>query len=455
MSTEDRVRAATRARTELVGDIRPLEFPDELPARSRRARRARRARRWLTWGAPIGAAALVTALALVLVMLRQADGPQPGHGAPPAVPPAAASVPRYYVTLGYTGSTSSQMEAVVGDDQTGRKVAVIPPPAGQNFYGVTAAADDRTFVLLNHQPARQETTFDLLRVAPGAAHPAQLTELHINPLPDIIGDGLKLVVSGYALSPDGRELAVTWRAASTATNAVTQLSVYSLSSGALLDSWNTHAPNNNLPTSASLSWVNGDRSVDFGWVNIVPGPVRTVRFNGTTRKVHTEADEQTVRSLDVTAAGHDLLADSRLVMQLPKSVPVTKDISTSPCANALMASAGTLVCGSVGGSDISGAEACTTVEPTFASYSTATGKPLQVLYRHQGQCLNGQSIVLWTDPAGREAIVFLLLALKDQPVSAGDSFGVVSAGHFTPLAPLVTGTGFASGAADNPGGIAF
>jgi hypothetical protein len=454
MSVEDRVRAATRARADLVRDIRPLEPPAGLPEPPRLARRARPARRWLSWGAPLAAAALVTALALTLALLRQAPEPHSAPAASSGTVSAAASIPRYYVALAY-GSASAGMKAVVGDDRTGRTLAVLNPPAGQSFYGVTAAADDRTFVLLNSQPARQETTFDLLRVTPGAAHPAQLTKLPVSPLPDIVDNGLKLVVSGYAVSPDARELAITWRAASTATNAVTQLSVYSLSSGALLDSWNTHAPNDNLPTSVALSWVNGDRGVDFGWVNLVPGPVTSVRFHGTSVKVRANTYERTVRTLDVTAAGHDLLADSRLVMRLPSAIQVTKDISTSPCANALMASAGTLVCGSVGGSDISGAEACATVEPTFASYSTATGKPLQVLYRHQGQCLNGQSIPLWTDPAGSEAIVFLLLALKGQPASAGNSFGVVSAGHFTPLAPLVTGTGYASGAADNPGGIAF
>lgn len=37
MSIEDRVRAATRARTDLVRDIRPLELPGELPAPVRRA----------------------------------------------------------------------------------------------------------------------------------------------------------------------------------------------------------------------------------------------------------------------------------------------------------------------------------------------------------------------------------------------------------------------------------
>ena len=97
MSIEDRVRAATRARTDLVSDIRPLELPDELPARGRARRPA--ARRWLSWGAPVAAAALVTAVALALVLLRQAGGPQPAPAAP-APPSAAASIPRYYVAPG-------------------------------------------------------------------------------------------------------------------------------------------------------------------------------------------------------------------------------------------------------------------------------------------------------------------------------------------------------------------
>jgi hypothetical protein len=88
MSIEERVRAATRARTDLVRDIRPLELPDELTAP---ARRSPGTRRWFAWGAPLAAAALVTALALVLVMLRQAGGPP--ADSPASSASAAASAP--------------------------------------------------------------------------------------------------------------------------------------------------------------------------------------------------------------------------------------------------------------------------------------------------------------------------------------------------------------------------
>ena len=172
MSIEDRVRAATRARTDLVRGVRPLEFPAEAPAQARRDR----SRRWLSWGAPIAAAALVTALALTLALLRQADGPQPGQVTPAASQTALTSIPRYYVALADAFSANSQLKAVVGDDQTGRTVAVLNPSASQNFYGVTAAADDRTFVVMNYAAATQQTTWYLLRIAPGTAHPTQLSK---------------------------------------------------------------------------------------------------------------------------------------------------------------------------------------------------------------------------------------------------------------------------------------
>jgi hypothetical protein len=290
---------------------------------------------------------------------------------------------------------------------------------------------------MNAPVGQHETSWYLLRLTPGAAHPGQLTKLPIKPI--------VAVADGLALSPDGRELAVMWRTATTATNAVTQLSVYSLSSGAVLGTWRTHPPQDTFAfggaNAEGLSWVNGDRGIDFGWVASVPGA--------------REPDKFTVRTLDVTAAGHDLLADSRLVMQVPTRVKTTATTSTTPCATALAAGDGTVVCGTSGGSGVSGAEGCTAAPPSFVSYSAVTGKQLKVVYRYPGQCLNGQSRVLWTDPTGSHVIAFLLLALKGKPASAGNLFGLVANGHFTSLPTLVTGTGWASGAADSPGGIAF
>jgi hypothetical protein len=433
VSTEERVRAATRARTALVRDVRPLEFPDELPAR---ARRAPRTRRWLTWGAPIGAAALVTALALVLVMLRQAGGPQPDPAASTSAAAAAvpASIPRYYVALAYVNPGSSNpIEAVVGDDRTGRKLAVLTPSASQNFYGVTGAADDRTFVLMNYNNAQQETTFYLLRLTPGAAHPTQLTELPIK--------GIVAHVNGLALSPDGRELAVMYRTATTATNQVTTLSVYSMSSGAALGTWLTHAPNANEisgdPNGEALSWINGNSGVDFGWVDLVPSTHRP----GTLQ----------LRTVDVTPGRHDLLADSRLVLPVPPYVFQDGHVTT-PCDGSLSTSDGrAIVCGGAGTN--APASACPAASPSFVSYSTATGKPLQVLYRYQGQCVNGRALLQWINPSGSQAIGFLLLVkvVNGKNTSVPNLFGVAAGGRFTQLPALP----FHQDAVYNAGGIAF
>lgn len=247
-------------------------------------------------------------MALTLALLRQAADPQPAPAALATGAQVSTSIPRYYVALAYTGSTSSQTKAVVGDDRTGRTVAVLNPSSSQNFYGVTGAADDRTFVVTNYSAAQQETTWYLLRLTPGAAHPAQLTKLPIKPL--------AAHVNGLALSPDGRELAVMWRTATTATNAVTQLSVYSMSSGAALHSWNTPGPTNTMlgvgANGVDLTWVNGDRSVDFLWGDTV------------------QDGRKTIRTLDVTAAGHDLMADSRLVMRLPAATAPPSTLLRSP-----------------------------------------------------------------------------------------------------------------------------
>jgi hypothetical protein len=430
MSIEERVRAATHARTDQVRDIRPLEFPDELSAP---VRRRRPARRWANWGAPIAAAALVTALALTLVLVRQADDPQPGATVPASSPSAAASIPRYYVALAQTGRTSSQLKAVVGDERTGRTIAVLNPTAAQNFYGVTGAADDRTFVVMNYTATTKQTSWYLLRLTPGAAHPTQLTKLPIKPL--------VAHVAGLALSPDGQEVAVMWRTATTQTNAVTYLAVYSMASGALLHTWITKGDNINAIAGGAngegLAWVGGDRSIDFRWTVMAAEP-------------HPSATN-TVRRIDVTAAGGDLLADSRVAVKLPPTAEPTKTTFSAPCASSVTAGDGTVVCGTSSFSDVSFQEVCSTVPPAFVTYSGTTGKRLKVLYEYHGQCLEVQATPVWTDPSAGHVIAFLLLSEKGVKTSATDMFGLVTDGHFTSLPKLVVGGGDAL----DGGGLAF
>jgi hypothetical protein len=443
MSIEDRVRAATRARAGLVRQVRPLELPDELPARGRRSRHTRPARRaraardprhWLNWGAPIAAAALVTALALVLVLLRQAPAPQSGPAAPTSAQPIPASVPRYYAVLAPGGVL------LVADDRTGRTLAAISPPAGRAFIGVTAAADDRTFVVSSYNyldTPKAETTWYLLRITPGAAHPTRLTQLPIAPL--------QAQLSGLALSQDGRELAVMFA------NSSLQLRTYSVSSGALLGSWHTNTdywiPRTGGANAYGLSWLADGRHVSFRFDAYAKGSA-----------IHLV----TVRTLDVGAAGHDLIADSRLDLQVPLSV--THPAVAEPCYTSLATPDGhSVICGTA---DVPAPDqpGCTGTPPSFVSYSTATGEQLRVLYQYPHPCRNGDApspwmaAPLWTDPSASQ-IIGLIQILPNAPAYWTAVLGLVVAGHLTPLPPPVANSllsvksGFAT--LYDPGSIAF
>jgi hypothetical protein len=431
VSIEDRVRAATRARTGLVRDIRPLEFPGELPAR---ARHARRTGRWLSWGAPVAAAALVTAVALILVMLRQTGAPQPAPASPAGAPPAAASVPRYYAALTGPNGTSSALssarqQVVVVDDRTGRALAVIPPLPGQGFSGVTAAADDRTFVLSSYDSAKRVTTWYLLRITPGAARTTQLQKLDIKPL--------SAQLTGLALSPDGRELAIM------STGADIALQAYSVSSGALLGSWDTTAsywiPRVTGTNEYALSWSADGRQVSFRFDAFAP---------------NSDSHLVTVRTLDVAAAGHDLLTDSRLVLQAP--LGVTQPTSEEPCATSLVTpDGGTVVCGT---GVLAGAQyqaPCVASPPAFVSYSTATGRPLQDLARYPGSCPSGTAVPEWTDPSARH-VIGLITTQPNGKKPGAYAFGVFTGGRLTPL-PLLAGTINLANTSvlTSPGSVAF
>ena len=428
MSIEDRVRSATRARTALVRDIRPLELPDGSPARQ-----SHRARRWLTWGAPIGAAALVTALALVLVMLRQAGGPQSGPPVPVVVPPVSASVPRYFVALAYPSGTpvsklpTPGLQAVVTDGRTGRPLAVVPAFSGQSFSGVTAAADDRTFILSSYQAADQLTTFYLLRITPGTANPPQLTRLPIKPLP--------AQPSGLALSPDGRELAVMFASSGL------QLWTYSVSSGAHLGTWQTDTAYWMLRTGGAnaygLSWSADGSHIAFRFDAYAP--------NSTNHLV-------TVRTLDVTAAGHDLIADSRLILQVP--LTVTKPVPAQSCATSLVAPDGSsVICGTDTLPDAQNQTSCPDLtSPSFVRYSTASGKS-QVLARYStAKCESVLAVPLWTDSSGRLVIGLDVITAMTAKQGKGDGvdYALTVIGSPIPLSVVVIGA-----PAISPGDIAL
>jgi hypothetical protein len=428
VTVEDRLRATTQAVTDAMRPVRPLDLPDERPVR---ARHGRRDRRWVTWGAPIAAAAVITALALVLVVLRGSPSPRPAAPAPAPVPPATASVPTYYAVLDHlSGAPSATRGVMVTDDRTGHALAVIPPPGpGQTFSGVTAAADDRTFVLSSYQASKRETTWYLLRITPGASPVSQLTRLPVKPL--------LAQPSGLALSPDGRELAVMVQGSSL------QLETYAVSSGALLGTWDTNAsywiPRDGGANAFDLSWNADNRHLTF-------------TFNAYAKNSITHLT--TVRTLDVTAPGHDLLADSKLVLQLPVSQPTSAASLAVPCFNSLATPDGkSVICGTY----VVAAQhpaACLTPPPSFATYSAVTGKQLKLRYPYPAWCPTELALPLWANSAGSQFIGLVSFTVNNTGPTL-TVFGVMAPSRLTLFPAQDSGTASLTQAAGNPGSIAF
>jgi hypothetical protein len=402
MSIEDRVRAATRARADLVRAVRPLELPDEVPAR---ARRIQPARRWNGWLTPLAAAAAAAAVVATLVVVRGLDLlPSASRSATVTAP---ATVPRYYAVVdrpstGYPGTG----DVIVGDDRTGQVIATVSPPHGLQFDKLEGGSDDRTFVVMASSQATSGTapdTWYLLRIAPGTAHPYQLTKLSIQ-LPATSASDI-----AYALSPDNRELAV--ESQSSASSSVTTLGVYSVSSGRPLRAWTTSKNITSGPADVSLSWLPDGRQLAFSAWSQTTNPAGSLQL----------------RTVDTAGSGTDLMAASRALLTVTLSGPSTcAALSVTP-------DGGTVVCGTQynflsgsGGSDAG----CANGGLEFTAYSVRTGQPVGVLYQYRGACSNGLSYVLWTDASAGEIIGTTVI----NPTSGGKpsgQVGVIANGHIS------------------------
>ena len=220
-------------------------------------------------------------------------------------PGGLAALPHYYVALAYTGSEqccelgkpySPVTQAVVRVTTTGQAVATIKPPHPYGtFVAVSAAADDRTFVLAaqprerltlsGHLPV---TKFFLLQISPGRHDPASRARLTPLPIP-VVPSGL----SDFAVSPDGTRLAVVLGGVP---GEGPDLDVVNLATGASR-TWSALSGigNGKAYNQESLSWGADNRTLAFLYAG---GPGRGAGG---------------VRLLDTARPGGELLASSRLV----------------------------------------------------------------------------------------------------------------------------------------------
>jgi dipeptidyl aminopeptidase/acylaminoacyl peptidase len=230
-------------------------------------------------------------------------------------------VPAYYVALitanprsdvqnDLASSSWTDTAAELRSTRTGAVLAKVTPPRPYvSFTGVTAAADDRTFVVSAQGPLHSfgvpsypAQRFFVLRIDPAARDGARmtLTALPAGYVP--AGDG----IHDMALSPDGTRLAADIGADPPFTQA---LYVFDLATGTER-AWSFKTCASCHPSSGGLGF--GGTNVDaLSWT----ADGKHVAFVGPNRAGWPA--HSTVRLLDVTLPGSDLLADSRPIASPP------------------------------------------------------------------------------------------------------------------------------------------
>ncbi|MGH3189804.1 MAG: hypothetical protein ACRDPY_09855 [Streptosporangiaceae bacterium] len=299
---QDKLRAAFRQTADEIPAMAP---PLHLSPQPRAGRNGRHTR-WRAWAAPLAAAALVIAAIAGALTVAGSLKHRPGAAGQSAGP---YGVPAYYVAL-ITAKPRSDVQndlatsswtdtaAELRSTRTGAVLAKVTPPwPYASFTGVTAAADDRTFVLSAQGPLHSAGVppypaqrFFVLRIDPAARDGARmtLTALPAGYVP--ASDG----IHDMALSPDGTQLA-----ADIGSNPPFEqkLYVFDLATGTER-TWSVRTCADCVPGSGgmvyglvetdALSWTADSQHVAFIWGN-------------------------TVRLLDTRAAGSGILTDSKRV----------------------------------------------------------------------------------------------------------------------------------------------
>ena len=389
---EDRIRSAARAAADTVtpDDVPPLRLP------------ARRARRSWSFGWSFGwawtrrLAPAAAAVAVVAVVIAALTVTRAMHNSPVPSPPATGTiaslvasgqVPRYYVAINAAG------DAVVRATATGRTLATIRPSAPASMIvAVTAAADDRTFILDEQQYAVPETS------ARQALQQRNFYLFRLNSAGQPSAPNLFLTlpggqtVTGIALSPDGSKLAL----AVDRSKDNLGINVYWLTSHDTFRTWTATAGAIGYGTddARSLSWTKDGSTLAFAWD----------RNNG-------------VRLLNVKASSDNLLTASRAAFGGTGQ-------GWSCMFSPLITSDGkTLVCGA----RVWSPDSISNDQIGYAEYTAATGKLVRVL----DQRLTGPQgpYLLWTNASGS----VLIAAIQADAESAQITIGVITGNQFIPL----------------------
>ena len=327
-----------------------------------------------------------------------------------AAPAGVGGVPAYYVALAADGNPNFvPSHAVVRSTASGRVLATIRPPAHGTFVAVTAAANDRTFVL-GEQPwatggavqTFEPETFYLLTLGRSG------TVKGTRRLPGVPVQPQGSMVTGLALSPGGRKLAVAFQPAHLTAEKM-GIRIYSIPSGATRTWFAAGTIGMSEDDSGAISWTADGRTLAFDW---------------------TDKTADTVRLLNTSARGGSLIADSRVAVVIrtlaPRPSPVRQPLTCqtdqiiSPDGSVIACGASAIVSVTRAGHVLQ-----ITAEEAFLEYSAATGKLLRTMDKHtvRGSAAIG---LYWSGPSGKVLIVATASG-------SGSRAGVLRGARFTPL----------------------
>lgn len=374
--SEDQFRAAIREVADEVTDqdVPPLALPAEELRGQHVVRRLPANSRLL---ASLAAAVAVIGVITVSVVLSSggSDAPRPGASGAVRIRLGLDGVPPYYLEIGFARNV-----AKIRDTATGATIATIRPPRPfHNFYAITGAADYWTFALAAYNGdailSGGRLQYFLAQFNPLTAR-VTLQRLAIPSPPHAFS------LTGLALSPDGRELAITEQTFHPQLSA--QLSVYSLATGQV-HVWRARG-DYIFNADGGLSWSSSG----------------TLAFNGQSGDVWL---------LNTATAGGDLQSSTHL------AVPAKQPAGFVQVLNGVVTLDGTKIIIPVGNSR-------SPQKYELRVFSAATGKLLSVLFRYTSNANDGLfGQLAWTGAAGNVLVLSLPTGI----------FGVLSADRFTPI----------------------
>lgn len=362
-----------------AGSVPPLV----LPAGRRRPRALRAIVTPWRQSAPRILAPLAAAASVLVVVAGVAVIGSLGHSHDGSSAAARArvlrSVPRYYIALTSTAPVSPERRHFAGiyATQTGALVASISAPAPHYaFVDVSAAASDRTFALAAKAYPRRgfaPTRFYLARFQ-SADRTVSLTALDAARIP------AGASFDGFALSPDGRELAFAYEQSGAGGSAAEVLKVLDVASGTV---WTWTSTQGSVAGAGlephPLSWSAGGRTLAFAWHA-------------------TDPQASGVRLLRIASHVPGLVASSRLSVRLNTAADQPDATGLIP-SSAMLAPGGRVVAAAeTGRSGAAGG---------FREFSAVTGDLTRTLWWKpipSNTPANGMA-VLWVSPSGRTLIV--------------------------------------------------